>query len=282
MAIKSLTIENSAELVCDRIDQGRAGARFLTGLVGHLHALVRETRPSRDDWKSAIALLTEIGHAADDRRQEWVLASDLLGVSALVEEVNSSRAKGATPNTVRGPFYRSDAPTRGLGDTLSLDGRGERLEVRGRIVDLDRAAIAGATIETWQANGDGLYENQHPDLQPEFNLRGRFTADADGRFHYSTVRPGGYSPPLDGPVGRLLTGLNFPMRRPAHLHFIIRAEGFEPICTHVFDGSDPALALDALYAVRPELVGDFNRSGDSSTLDFTFVMARAKQERRAA
>lgn len=282
MAIKSFTDENSADLVCERIDQNRAGARFLTGLVRHLHELVRETKPTRADWRNAISLLTEIGHATDSRRQEWVLASDLLGVSALVEEINIRRFRGATPNTVRGPFYRDDAPLRRMGDNLCLDGCGAPLDVNCRIVDLDEVAIAGATVETWQANGVGFYENQQPDLQPEFNLRGRFVASSEGTVHYSTVRPGGYAPPLDGPVGEMLAGINFPMRRPAHLHFIIRADGFEPICTHIFDGSDPALATDALYAVRPELVGDFRRTGNRSTLDFTFVMARAKQERRAA
>src|SRR5690606_1902600 len=136
--------------------------------------------------------LTEVGHASDDRRQEWVLLSDLLGATALVEEVNAHRPKQATPGTLRGPFFRADVPARALGSDISLDGVGERLSVSGRVRDLDGKAIPGAEIITWQANAAGLYENQQPDLQPEFNLRGLFRTDDEGRFHYLTVRPAGY------------------------------------------------------------------------------------------
>lgn len=283
----SFAEENSAEIVAERLR--RADGRlplFLASLVNHLHNAIRETRPTAVEWRQAIAFLTEVGHASDERRQEWVLLSDLLGVTALVEEINSRRPKGATPNTARGPFYRADAPKLPLGADISLDGIGEPLAIRARVRDLDGAPIAGATIETWQANAAGIYENQQPDLQPEFNLRGVFGSDADGRVHYRTVKPAGYSVPSDGPVGTMLGALAYPLRRPAHLHFQISADGFETICTHVYNGDDPHLADDALFAVKPELVGDFRR--DSATalpcwsLDFTFVMVRAKPGRRAA
>lgn len=284
MANRTFSVENSADLVAERVKRGEPGryGDVLASLISHLHRFVCETRPSVAEWRKAIGFLTEVGHATDEKRQEWVLASDLFGITALVEEINTKRPKLATPNTVRGPFYRPDAPPVVNGGNISLDGKGEPLDVAGRIVDLDRQPVAGATVETWQANAQGFYENQEPDTQPEFNLRGVLTSDCDGRFHYSTVRPAGYSTPSDGPVGRLLSGLGCPLRRPAHLHFIIRAKGFETISTHVFDGNDPFLAEDAIFGVKPELVGKIQRNGDRWALDFTFVMVRAKRERNAA
>jgi protocatechuate 3,4-dioxygenase beta subunit len=249
--------------------------------IEHLHKLIRETRPSQADWRRAMEFLTDVGHASDGRRQEWVLLSDLLGVTALIEEINTNRPKGATPNTVRGPFYRADAPRLPLDANISLDGVGPVLSVSGHVRDLDGTPVAGATVETWQANSEGFYENQQPDQQPEFNLRGIFTTDGQGCFRYKTVRPGGYAVPSDGPVGQMLGGLGFAMRRPAHLHFLIKASGFETISTHVYDGSDPHLGQDALFGVKDELIGEFKPTGkgDASTLDFTFTMVRAKKGR---
>ncbi|UVK40846.1 6-chlorohydroxyquinol-1,2-dioxygenase [Mesorhizobium sp. AR10] len=284
----SFNESNSSELVAQRLLRAKAGplARFLATVVDHLHQIVRETRPTAADWRQAIAFLTEIGHASDEKRQEWVLLSDLLGVTALVEEINSRRPAGATPNTGRGPFYRADAPRLALGSDISLDGVGAPLTVSGRVVDLDGQPIAGATVETWQANSQGFYENQQPDLQPEFNLRGVFTADKDGRFHYRTVKPAGYSVPDDGPVGQLLGRIGYPLSRPAHLHFLIRADNFETLTTQVFERGDPRLDEDALFGVKPELVGDFNRIAgqgrDSWSLDFGFVMIMARKGSRAA
>ncbi|QPC90189.1 dioxygenase [Mesorhizobium sp. INR15] len=286
--IPSFNETNSAEMVAQRLLKARAGPlpRFLATVVDHLHQIVRETRPTASEWREAIAFLTEVGHASDEKRQEWVLLSDLLGVTALVEDINSRRPKGATPNTGRGPFYRPDAPRLPLGANLSLDGAGTPLVVSGLVTDLDGLPIAGATVETWQANSQGFYENQQPDLQPEFNLRGVFTTDEEGRFHYRTVKPAGYRVPDDGPVGHMLSRLNYPLNRPAHLHFLIRAENFETLTTQLFERGDPRLGEDALFGVKPELVGDFNRvSGkdpESWALDFTFVMVMARKGSRAA
>jgi len=281
VVIRPFSEENSADVVAERLGADPS-SRVLVGLIRHLHGFVRETRPTPAEWREAISFLTDVGHATDDKRQEWVLASDLLGVTALLEEINAPRPKGATPNTVRGPFYRPDAPHLADGANICLDGKGAPLDVAIRVIDLDGAPVSGATVETWQANAEGFYENQQPDLQPEFNLRGLLVADGEGRINYSTIRPAGYPTPADGPVGRLLAGLGCPLRRPAHLHFIVRSGGFDTISTHVFDGSDPLLGEDALFGVKPELVGDFRPNGDRWRLDFTFVMARAKRERRAA
>lgn len=279
--------ETSSEVVSSRLlrDESRQ-ARFLAVLVRHLHEAVREARPTPDDWKQTIHFLTEVGHASDERRQEWILLADLLGLTALVEEINSPRPRGATPNTPRGPFYRASAPRYPAGASISLDGAGELLEVTCRVTDLDGQPVAGATVETWQANADGSYENQHPDRQPDYNLRGVFTADDTGLVRYRSVKPAGYAVPDDGPVGRLLGSISYPLRRPAHLQFIVKAPGFETITTHVYDRGDPLVAEDALLAVRPELLGDFHSrlegGARSWTLDYTFVMARSRPGRRAA
>lgn len=272
---------SATALVARRLGNGQAGpalADFALRLVEHLHAIVRETRPSRDEWRAAIGFLTEVGHAADERRQEWVLLSDLLGVSALVESINSPRPPGATPNTVRGPFYRPGAPKLAGGASISLDGEGEPLAVQLSVVDLDGQPVAGAGVETWQANGEGLYENQEPDRQPEWNLRGAFRADAAGRVAYRTVRPAGYGVPDDGPVGALFRRLGFPLRRPAQLHFIVRAEGFEALTTEIFDRLDPHLEEDALFGVREPLLGRFEPEGDGWRLDHRFVLARLRRD----
>jgi protocatechuate 3,4-dioxygenase beta subunit len=274
---------NSAQLVAERLDKHAEGPlqAFMVPFIEHLHKLIRETRPTHADWRRTMEFLTEVGHASDGRRQEWVLLSDLLGVTALIEEINTRRPKGATPNTVRGPFYRADAPRLPLDANISLDGIGRPLAVTGRVQDLDGQPIAAATVETWQANGEGFYENQQPDQQPEFNLRGVFMTDANGSVRYRTVRPGGYTVPCDGPVGQMLGSLGFPLRRPAHLHFLIKADGFETISTHVYDGSDPHLGQDALFGVKEDLIGAFKPTakGEGSMLDFTFVMVRAKKGR---
>ena len=273
------TEENSALAVAERLAKTERTrlSDALFAVADHLHSVIKEIRPTAADWQQTIAFLTEVGHACDDKRQEWVLLADLLGLSALVEDINSRRPDGATPNTVRGPFYRPDAPHLPLGADISLDGIGEPLTVSGIVQDLDGARLAGATVETWQANAEGFYENQQPDLQPEFNLRGVFTTDAEGRFTYKTVKPAGYSVPDDGPVGQMLGRIGYPLRRPAHLHFLIKAKGYQPLTTHVFERGDPHLREDALFGVKQGLLGDFRKAGGEANapewaLDFTFVV----------
>lgn len=260
-----------------------ATARLLSAVVCHAHDLIKEFRPTPDQWRKVLDFLTEVGHASDERRQEWVLFSDLVGASALVEEINSRRPSGATPNTIRGPFFRTDTPERALGSSISLDGQGDPLLVEGRVEDLDGLPVTTAEIITWQANAEGYYENQQPDLQPEFNLRGLFRPDQDGKFHYRTVRPAGYGVPGDGPVGRLFSQAGYPLHRPAHLHFVVRAPGFETITTHIYDADDPRLGEDALFGVRPELVHPFEQTmidgKPASRISIRFVMVRARPGR---
>ena len=271
-----VTPDMFAERFGDR--QGEKLPATLITFASHLQALVRELRPTRSEWRAFLTLLRDIGDYSDTRRDEWMLISDLFGISTLIEEINDRRPMAATPNTARGPFYRADTPERALGANICLDAKGEPLTVSGRVVDLDGQPVMGAHVTTWQANGEGVYENQQPDRQPEFNLRGRFTTDEAGRFYYRTVMPSGYPVPLEGPAGELLARAGFPPRRPAHLQFLIAADGFETVTTHVFDAEDPALAADPLFAVRPQLVKPFRRGASGRELDLSFVLVRTRQE----
>lgn len=232
-------------------------AQAVARIARHLHLLTAELHPSSDEFRAALGFLTQVGHHTDSRRQEWVLLADVLGVSALVEGLNAPRPGGATPNTGAGPFYRADAPDLPLGADLSRDGKGERLRVSGRVTGIGGHALPGALVEVWHANGAGLYENQQPHCQPEFNLRGKLRADRKGRFDFLSVKPGGYALPSDGPVGRLMAALGCPLDRPAHVHFRVTAPGHRTLTTHIFDRADPAIGRDAIFGVRPELLADF-------------------------
>ncbi len=262
--------------------QSRLATAFVA-IVGRAHDLVAELQPSTDELKGVIDFLTDVGHTADARRQEWVLLADVIGVSTRVEDINCPRPEGATPNTLPGPFYRADVPDLPQGANLSRDGLGDPLEVRLRIKDLDGHPIQQAQVEVWHANALGRYENQDPDLQPEFNLRGRLRSDAEGRVQFQTVKPRGYALPEDGPVGRLLTALGLRLERPAHLHFRVTAAGFQTLTTHIFDRHDPAIDRDALFGVRPELLADFRAlpaatGGPAYELDLCLVLVPANPD----
>ncbi len=226
-------------------------------IVSHLHQALWTLRPNRDEVRALVDFLTETGHYADARRQEWVLLADALGLSSALEDINTPRPAGATPDTGAGAFYRADAPSKDKGQTISRDGRGTPLLVTGTVTALDGEMIPGATVEVWHANADGLYENQEPDRQPEHNLRGRFVTDAQGRFRFLSIKPSGYSLPAEGPAGMLLQRLGLPLSRPAHINLRISAVGFDTLTTHIFDRADPAINRDAIFAVRPALLADF-------------------------
>lgn len=249
-------------------------AAIIAALVQALADLAQSHAMGRDDLRALIAFLTEVGDACSDQRQEWVLLADALGLSSTLEHRLTQRPEGATPQTLAGPFYRPHAPRRKSGEAICLDNRGAPLLFDARVTGLDGAPVRGARVEVWQANGEGLYENQAPDLQPEFNLRGCYQTGVSGTVQIRTVRPRGYALPDDGPVGRLLARLGLPKNRPAHLQFRITATGFQTLTTHVFDRSDPAIGFDPLFAVRPGLLVDFvPDSVEGLRAEFTFVLA---------
>ena len=234
---------------------------IMTSVVTHLHAVIREVGPTPEEWMAAIQFLTETGQICDDKRQEFILLSDTLGVSMLIDAINHRKPSGATESTVLGPFHVAGAPKKEMGDTISLDGKGDPAWVSGRVVDLDGRPIGGALLDVWQASSDGAYDLQDPD-QPEMNLRGLFTTGADGRFFFRTVKPSFYPVPTDGPVGRMLMALGRHPMRPAHIHFIVGAPGFEPVTTHMFVGGDEYLEFDAVFGVKDSLVVPFVATDD--------------------
>ena len=250
-------------------------ARFMSELICDLADLADRMNMSREEMQAVIGFLTEVGETCSERRQEWVLLADVLGLSSAFETRQSRLPENATPNTLAGPFYRPGAPRRGDNESICLDGIGTPLLFTAKVSNGDREPVVSARIEVWHANGDGVYENQAPDMQPEFNLRGTYNTGPDGSVRIRTVRPSGYRIPDDGPVGKLLRQLGLPTRRPAHLQFRITASGYQTLITHVFDRNDPAIGLDPLFAVDPALLGDFTKSaGDGVECAFTFILAR--------
>lgn len=232
----------------------------LTALTRHLHAFVRETRPSAEEWERAIQFLTAVGQACSDTRQEFVLLSDVLGVSMLVEALNER--EGGTESTVLGPFHMVESPPRALGDSIDLVGEAEPCVVSGRVLSADGTPLPDAEVDVWQCNEHGFYDVQQPGVQPSGNGRGLFHTDAEGRFRFRTVVPSHYPIPTDGPVGRLLEATGRHPYRPAHIHFIVQAEGHTPLTTHVFVAGSPYLDSDAVFAVKQSLIADFARSTD--------------------
>ena len=227
-----------------------------------LHEAVKEIEPTQEEWFKAIQFLTATGHMCNDWRQEFILLSDVLGVSMLVDAINSRRPSGASENTVLGPFHVGGAPEYEMGANICLDQKGEDMVVRGRILDTEGNPVEGARIDVWQANDEGFYDVQQKGLQPDFNLRGVFTTGPDGAYWFKAVKPKFYPIPDDGPVGRLLRQLGRHPYRPAHLHYIITAEGFDPLTTHIFDPDDPYIGSDAVFGVKESLLADFRNVDD--------------------
>ena len=256
--------ENTATAAVIERMEGTKDARFkqiITSVVKHLHAVVREVEPTMDEWMAAIQFLTATGQMCDDKRQEFILLSDTLGVSMLVDAINNRKPSGATESTVLGPFHVAGAPPKKMGDTISLDGKGDPAYVSGRVVDEQHKPIGGALLDVWQTSSDGAYDIQDPN-QPEMNLRGLFTTGPDGRFFFRTVKPSSYPIPTDGPVGKMLIAMGRHPMRPAHIHFIVGAPGFEPVTTHVFVEGDEYLDSDAVFGVKDSLIEPFVRHDD--------------------
>lgn len=285
------TEAQSAEVVNARMgpDADPRLREIMGAVVRHLHAAVKEVNLTTEEWFKAINFLTEVGHMCTDWRQEFILLSDTLGVSMLVDAINHHRPEGATENTVLGPFHVSGAPRYDNGADISLDGKGEPLVVRGRVTDAAGRPVAGATIDVWQANDDGFYDVQQQGIQPEWNLRGIFTSDEEGRYWFRSAKPRFYPIPYDGPVGRMLEALGRHPNRAAHLHFIVTAPGFERVITHIFTPDCPYLTQDAVFGVKNSLIADFIASDDAAeaarlgvaspfwSVDWNFVLASAEE-----
>jgi len=281
--------ETSADVVIARMgpEVDPRVREIMTSVIRHLHAFVKETRLTQEEWMTAIQFLTATGHKCTDWRQEFILLSDTLGVSMLVDTINSDHS-GATENTVLGPFYVQNPPRYENGHNICLDGKGQPMVVRGRVLDTDGRAIVGAEVDAWQTNEDGFYDVQQKGVQPDMNLRGVFTTNANGEYWFRSAKPRWYPIPGDGPAGDMLTAMGRGTIRAAHVHFIVRAKGYEDVVTHVFPPDCPYLDIDAVFGVKQSLIGDFRRSDDEAEaerlgfktpfwkLDWDFALARKR------
>jgi catechol 1,2-dioxygenase len=225
-------------------------------LVAHLHGFVTDVGLTEAEWAQAIGALTATGHITDDKRQEFILWSDTLGVSMLVDALAHPAPDGATESTVLGPFYVAGSPLREYGANIAEQEAGVPAWVHGRVLDTSGAPIAGAELDVWQNGDNRLYAVQDEDA-PDDHLRGRFQTDAEGRFAFRAVRPVPYPIPDDGPVGRMLSATGRHPWRPAHVHIVVRAPGHKSVTTHIFDAASTYLDDDAVFAVKPSLMREF-------------------------
>lgn len=251
--------------------------QIMHSLVTHLHAFIKDVEPTTGEWDAAIDFLTKTGQICSDTRQEFILLSDVLGVSMLVDAINHRRPDGATENTVFGPFHVDGAPERAMGDTISLDGKGESCLFHGRVLDLEGNPIEGAVVDVWSDNADGFYDVQQPGVQPEWNNRGVFRTGADGKYWFRGIKPVSYPIPDDGPVGKMLERVERHPWRPAHMHFLVHAGGYESVTTHTFVAGDPYLESDAVFGVKNSLIAPFIAVTEGETeweSGFDFVLKR--------
>jgi protocatechuate 3,4-dioxygenase beta subunit len=240
----------------------------LRAAVRHLHAFAQEVRLTPDEWMAGIEFLTAVGRITTAERQEFILLSDTMGLSSLVERLAHSEegGDGATESTILGPFYVPDAPWRASGDSVAVvDPGAEPVVVRGRVRSTDGRPLPAAVLDIWQAASNGLYDVQDP-AQPRGNMRGRFRTDADGGYVFRTSRPVSYPIPDDGPVGRLLRASGRHPWRAAHIHVIASADRHRPVTTHLFDAANEFLDSDTVFGVRDSLVKDFTPTPDGTLL----------------
>jgi protocatechuate 3,4-dioxygenase beta subunit len=231
--------------------------------VKSLHDLVRRTELTFEEWNQAIEFLTRTGQTCTPLRQEFILLSDVLGVSMLVDAVNHREREGATETTVLGPFYVGEHRVIPHGANISEGIDGEVMFVQSRVTDLAGKPLAGAEIDVWHADDDGFYDSQKADYAAHGpSLRARFVTDADGRFSFRTILPCSYPIPTDGPVGDLITATQRHPMRPAHVHFLVKAEGYEPLITHVFLDGDQYLRSDVVFGVKDELIARVEQRSD--------------------
>jgi hydroxyquinol 1,2-dioxygenase len=244
-------------------------------LVRHLHAFVREVRPTQKEWEYGVDFLTHTGHMCDDKRQEFILLSDTLGISMLVDAINHPVPEGATDTTVLGPFFVQAAPEKHLGEKISGDMQGDAMIVTGSVSSAEGRPLANAVVDVWHSDNDGYYDVQQLDKVGDLTMRARFHTDRNGRFHFWSIKPAAYPIPHDGPVGKMLEAQGRHPWRPAHVHFMISAPDHEQLVTHVFVAGDTYLDSDVVFGVKDSLIRDFvrcspGRAPDDRTMDVDY------------
>lgn len=264
--MRDFTVDNLTDIVLEEYSSKTKDPRFkeiVTSLITHLHAFVKDVELTEKEWFEAIMFLTDTGKICDDKRQEFILLSDVLGVSMLVDAINHPKGGAGTESTVLGPFYVDGAPELEYGASIIKQGYdGEVSLVTGKITDNDGKPIANALLDVWQTAGNGKYDVQDPDM-PEYNMRGKFRTDAEGNYAFVTEKPLAYAVPTDATVGKLLNASGRHAMRPAHVHMIVSADGHETLTTHIFAEGDEYLNSDAVFATKSSLIGDFKKSGDA-------------------
>jgi hydroxyquinol 1,2-dioxygenase len=272
--MRNLNQDNITQAVIASFD-GTADPRLkeiMTSLVQHLHAFAREVKLTEDEWFRGIDFLTRCGHITDEKRQEFILLSDVLGLSMLTVAMNNDKPQGCTEATVFGPFHVAGAPRYELGDDIANGAKGTPCIVRGSVKDIDGKPIPGALMDVWQSDDDGLYDVQHADLG-HAQARGIVTADDHGHYHFRSIVAVPYAIPHDGPVGQMLEAVGRHPWRPAHLHFMVKAPGYETLITHVFRDNSDYLDSDAVFGVRQSLVCDWVQQPDGTYLmEYDFVL----------
>jgi hydroxyquinol 1,2-dioxygenase len=264
---------------------------LVEALTRHLHAFLRETRLTEEEWRRAVEFLTAVGHITDDRRQEFILLSDVLGASMQTITINNEAYADATEATVFGPFFIEGSPDVGLGGDVALGAPGEPCWVEGTVTDTSGSPVAGARIEVWEADAEGLYDVQYGDERVAG--RGHLNTDEDGRYRFWAVTPTPYPIPDDGPVGALLRATGRSPMRASHLHLMVEADGYRTLVTHVFPRGDAYLDSDSVFGVRDSLIVDVHRqlpnaptpdgrdvAGPWSRIDFDLVLPPAEQRGR--
>jgi hydroxyquinol 1,2-dioxygenase len=246
--------------------------QIMTSLVQHLHAFARDVKLTEEEWFQGIDFLTQCGHITDSKRQEFILLSDVLGLSMLTVAMNTEKPRGCTESTVFGPFHVEGAPRYELGEDIANGANGTPCLVRGTVRDIGGNPIPRAVLDVWQSDENGLYDVQQEGLD-QAQARGVLTADGDGAFFFRSILAVPYPIPHDGPVGRMLKATGRHPWRPAHLHFMIKAPGYETLVTHVFRDNSDYLDSDAVFGVRQSLVCEWKEQADGSyLLEFDFVL----------
>ncbi|MFC4502644.1 MULTISPECIES: dioxygenase [Streptomyces] len=231
-------------------------AELMSALVRHLHAFAREVRLTEEEWLAAVEWLTATGRMCDDKRQEFILASDVLGLSTLVVQLNHRFAPESTPATVLGPFHIDGSPPAPYGHDMAEGVEGTPLYVTGRVLGLDGTPLPDVVLDVWQADTDGAYEAQLPAVD-EARLRAKYRTRPDGTYCVRTIAPLGYAIPMDGPVGALIGRTSISHYRPAHIHFLIDHPGYARLITHLFRSGSPYLDTDVVFGTKDQLVVDF-------------------------
>jgi len=270
--VQLVTEDNITGLAVERWATARdpRTAELLTALVRHLHDFAREVRLTEAEWMAAIQWLTRTGQISDDKREEFILASDVLGLSMLVVQMNHQLDPQATPATVLGPFHIEGSPEFGYGEDMSDGVQGTPLYVHGTVRDLDGNPVPGAVLDVWQADAEGAYESQVPDID-EARLRAKYTTREDGSYCLRTIAPKGYSIPMDGPVGELISRTAISHFRPAHVHFLLNVPGHEPLITHLFQEGAQYLDSDVVFGTKQELVVPFEQREHGAGPDGTTI-----------